>query len=276
MNMSNRQSIFWVCIFLFALAGCATLKDIIQEPAVSFKDVSPQNMSLSEGSFLFNFNVSNPNSFGLTLSKISYDLRINERNFIKDTLENGIKVPAEGSAVMSIPVTVRYADLFGSLKEALGSDSIAYALNGTVGIGPLSIPYKHQGNLDMPKLPSISLQDISIEKLSLDGAVLNVSLKLANPNDFNVNLKGLNYAVKLHGKEFAKGLVQNVTPITANSENLLNLNLDVNFKELGRSAMAIINGAGTDYELKGNFLINTPGQTDQRIPFLKSGQVPLR
>lgn len=274
--MFQRKHLFLICIFLFSLNACATLKEIIKEPEIAFKDVVPQDLSLTEGTFLFNFNVSNPNALGIKLSKISYNLRLNEKDFIKDSLEKGISIPAKGNAVMSVPITVRYTDLYSSLSEVLTTDAVNYALNGTVGVGPFSIPYKHQGELKLPKLPDISLKDISVEKLSLDGASLKVMLGLKNPNDFDINLNGINYAIKLQDKEFAKGLAQNLSPLTANGESLMNLDLKVSFKELGRSAMFIIKGAGAKYEIKGDLLVNTPGQNNKRVPFLKSGEVPLK
>jgi LEA14-like dessication related protein len=115
-----------------------------------------------------------------------------------------------------------------------------------------------------------------VGKLSLDGAAMKLKLKLKNPNDFDINFSGLNYAVKLQGKEFASGLAKNLTPLNANSENLMDLDLNVSFKELGRSALAILKGAGTQYEIKGDFLLNKPGQAESRIPFLKSGEIPLQ
>lgn len=274
--MSIYQRLFLICLTLFFLNACATLKKIIKEPTVSFKQVSAESLSLTEGKFRFDFNVSNPNSLGVSLSKITYDLRVNEKDLLKDTLPEGIKVPAKGAAVMSIPITLRYADLFNNLSEALNSDTLAYDLKGTMGIGPVSIPYQHKGQLDMPKLPEIALTDIAINKLSLDGAAVKMTLKLKNPNDFDVNLNGLNYAIKLQDKEFASGLAKNVSPLSANGENLLNLDLKISFKELGRSALSILKGAGTKYEIKGDFLVNKPDQGAIKIPFLKAGEIPLQ
>jgi LEA14-like dessication related protein len=262
-------------VSLVLLNACATLKQIVKEPTVTFKDVTPEQLSLTDGKFLFNFNVNNPNSLGVKLSKITYDLRVNEKDLIKDTLPEGIKVPAKGDAVMSIPVTVRYADLFNNLSDALKSDALAYDLKGTMGIGPFSIPYQHKGQLKMPKLPEISLTDVNVNKLSLNGAAIKMELKLKNPNDFDLNLSGLNYAVKLQDKEFVSGIAKNISPLSAKGETLLNLDLNISFKELGRSALAILKGAGTKYEIKGDFLVNKPDQNEVKIPFLKSGEIPL-
>jgi hypothetical protein len=67
-----------------------------------------------------------------------------------------------------------------------------------------------------------------------------------------------------------------MSPLSAKDVNLLDLDFKINFKELGQSAMAIINGDKTSYEIKGDLMISDPGQKEKRIPFLKSGVVPLR
>jgi LEA14-like dessication related protein len=144
--MSNRQRLVFILILILSLNGCATLKEMVQEPTVTFKEVVPQDLSLTEGTFRFNFNVSNPNPLGLTLSKVTYDLQLNQKEFLKNNLEEGIKVPAKGAAVMGIPVTVRYSDLFSSLSEALKSDSVAYNLKGTVGVGRSPFPTSNKGS----------------------------------------------------------------------------------------------------------------------------------
>ncbi len=273
--MPHRFQLFPICICLMVLSACATLKEIVKEPEVTFKNVTPQNLSLTEGTFLFNFDVSNPNALGLTLSEVTYDLDINGKNFLKDKLKNGISLPAQGRSTMTIPVTVRYTDLFSSISDALKSDSVAYRIKGDIGIGPLSVPYKHQGKLEMPKLPDVSIADFSVSKLSFDGAAVKMKLRLTNPNDFGIDLNGLDYALKLQGQEIAKGIAKSTTPLTAKGESLMDLDINLSFKELGRSGMAILKGTGTQYEIKGNFLLNPNGKDEKQIPFFQSGEIPL-
>ncbi len=275
MNMSRGFRLFLIFVYLLALSACATLKEIVKEPEVTFKNVTPQNISLTEGTFLFNFDVNNPNPLGLTLNEVTYNLDINGKDLLKDQLKDGVNLPAQGKATMTIPVTLRYTDVFNSLSDALKSDSVTYDINGNVGIGPLSVPYRHQGKLKMPKLPDVSLAAFSVSKLSLEGAAVKMKLKLINPNDFGINLHGLDYAIKLQGEEFAKGIAKNTAPLAAKGESLMDLDFNISFKELGRSGMALLKGTGAKYEIKGNFLLSPNGKNEKQIPFFQSGEIPL-
>lgn len=274
--MSYRRHYLMICICFLTLNACATLKEMVKEPTVTFRNVTAQDLSLTQGTFLFNFDVENPNALGLTLNDITYDLRLNQKDFIKNKLEKGVSLPAKGNAVMQIPVTVRYTDLFHSLSDALASDVVHYDLKGTVGIGPLTVAYRHEGKIDMPKRPDISLVKISVSKLSFSGAALTAKLKLKNPNDFDIDFSAVDYAIKLGGKELAQGLAKNSVPLTAKGESLMDLDIKVDFKEIGRSGMLLLKGGPTAYELSGNFLLNQPGQSEKRIPFSKTGDIPLK
>jgi LEA14-like dessication related protein len=275
-KMANPHKLKAVVLLALGLMACATIRQAIQEPTVSFRDLTPQRLSLVEGDFLFNFDVHNPNALGLKLSRMIYSLKVNQVEVAKSTRDTQLDLPAKGTALMSLPVSIRYWDLFQNATDFMAAKRIGYELSGSAKVGPFTIPYRKSGTLDLPLLPAISVDSIHIDSLSLSGAALSLTLRIKNPNGFDVKLRGLTYAFTLQGRELAQGSAQGSAPVAKKGETQLNLNLDLNFSELGRSVTAILKGESSPYQLSGEMLLDSSDGTPKRIPFQSTGRIPLR
>jgi LEA14-like dessication related protein len=265
--MTRRHPTIFLSLLALGLAACAMLNQAIKEPTISFLD-------LTRGDFLFNFEVHNPNPLGLKLSRMSWGLTINQKQVAKSSHEKDLHLPARGTAIMSLPVSVRYLELFKNAADFLAAKSIAYELLGSARVGPFTIPYRKSGTLDLPRLPSVSVESIHLGNLSLSSAALSLTLSIRNPNDFDVDLQGLNYAFKLQGRELAKGALKTTTQIAKKGETQLSLDLDLSFSELGRSVSAILQGQSAPYQISGEMLLNSSDGTGRRVPFQSSGRIP--
>lgn len=276
--MYKKSTVFILILTSMMIWGCATFKDfekLVQKPTVSFKGISFRNMSLFEGTPVFKFKITNPNPIGATIRRITYDFKVNDEPFIYDVLEKGITIKPGGSGVVEVPVTFNYLDLFESVTELIRSESVAYDLSGSIRVGLFDIPYQTKGNYKIPKLPKVSLKNVDISDLSFTKASLMFHLDVKNSNPFTVKLNGLDYGIKLGGKEFVKGRAQTVSSIGKNGTSTLKIPLDISFLKLGRSVYNLMTESSSGYELSGRMKFDMPKIGIKSIPFKKTGEVPF-
>ena len=262
-------------IMLLPLSSCASLEQIIKQPEVTFSHFNLTDASLLEGTAVFHFNVHNPNPIGIRASRITYDLKLNQKDFVAGQLNQGVSLAAGATSPMRIPIRLNYLDFFDSLNQLWQNKSADYALSGGFSVGPLTIPYKAKGSFDLPRLPKITLETLEITRLSLSGASLNCRLKMHNPNDFDVIFKQLDYHLKLGGTAFAQASARPQGPIGGNDRSVMNLGFDVSFAQLGRSAYQLLMGRKAQYTLDGGLVFDTPGGGQRSVPFSLSGLVPF-
>ncbi|MDM8514754.1 LEA type 2 family protein [Desulfobacterales bacterium HSG16] len=142
------------------------------------------------------------------MSKISYDLKINDKKFINGVTDKYLCIDAAGSNVLELPVTFNYLDLFETMMDFIKTDSVAYDLTGSIAAGPFVLPYQTDGKFNIPNLPKVSLDQVEISKLFLAGASsLVFNLQIDNANQFDVNIKAFDYGIKLGGSQLA---IQNI------------------------------------------------------------------
>jgi LEA14-like dessication related protein len=263
-------------LLLLVSNGCATLDKMVKKPTATFSGVKLTHADLMEGTAIFNFDVYNPNPIGIFASRITYELELNGKHFTKGELDQGVSLPAGTTSPMAIPVTLRYLDFFDSLTQLWRTQQTAYALRGGLTVGMFTVPFKAQGRFDLPRLPKISLESIRIERLSLLGASLDCSLKMDNPNNFNLPLKRLDYGLKLGDTTLVQASALPIGPIGGNGRSLMNLALDVSFSQLGPSAYQLLMGSSAAYALDGELVFDAPGGGEQAVPFNLSGQVPFK
>jgi len=270
----KRTAIIIGAVVLLTLGGCATIEQLIQKPEITFDSLGTRDMSLLDGTFLFRFNVSNPNPVGVHLGDILYDLDINGKRLVSSQLSKGLDLAASGTSPLEIPVTIDYLDFFNSLSQLVGADQLDYRLSGSAAVGPFRIPYSSAGKLDIPKLPDITVENIEIESFSLTGAKLKMTLELKNPNAFAMKMDGLEYAAQLGDVKLAEGKANMSTALGANGRSLMDLDLNLSFLELGRSARTLLSGSSAPCRLTGNILTKTPAGM-QKLPFQFDGNVPF-
>jgi LEA14-like dessication related protein len=123
--------------------------------------------------------------------------------------------------------------------------------------------------------PTVKLAGISLVEAGLVQQVYGVTLEVENPNGFTLPIKGVNYAVKVGGQEFATGLTPSGFSIPAKGSNQVQVEVRTNLLEsishLGR--MLSGNPKELDYELSGDIQIDMP--LVGPIPFNQAGTIPL-
>ena len=273
--MTIKNALWVIGISLFMTAGCAAIMPHLKAPSADFKDMRIQDMGLFDSTLVFTYEVRNPNPVGAYLSRLNYRLFLNDKEFAAGNLDKGISLPPSGSAPVEIPVSVNYQKALGSLSELAAKQTVPYRIDGAFGIMGMDVPFQTQGELNLPGLPKVALKQLDIENLSWRGADLKIVMEVANPNSFALDMAGLNYGVKLGGNRFAEGVYEKIPSVPANGASTIDIPLSVDFMKLGRSAYSLLKENASQYELDGEMIFNLPKMGEKRLPFHKTGQIPL-
>jgi LEA14-like dessication related protein len=109
--------------------------------------------------------------------------------------------------------------------------------------------------------PRISVQDVSLQNLSLQQGSALIRLSLTNPNQFPIPLRGVRYALNLNGRQVANGAQMQNRNINANETVAVDIPVQMNMTELFRVVPVVLQQGGAQYELQGEIslpLINVP------------------
>jgi LEA14-like dessication related protein len=69
--------------------------------------------------------------------------------------------------------------------------------------------------------PKVSVADIGVKSLGLFEQRFDLSLRLTNPNDFDLNIEGLDFELEVNDRPFAKGLASDKTVLPAASSTIM-------------------------------------------------------
>jgi LEA14-like dessication related protein len=127
------QAHIWAFIFLIAaaalLAGCSFL---FKDPEITVEKVTPVSFSLNELILNVTLSVSNPNSMGITLKTLTFDVyyqKGTEWVYLSHGEQSGITIKP-GENKVTIPVTIETTALAGSLLDLFTKGEITLQIRG--------------------------------------------------------------------------------------------------------------------------------------------------
>ncbi len=276
-----------IILFLLILSGCASVQEMakktLEKPKMSIASATVQKLSFKNITMLFNVKVENPNLFGLNLAGLTYDLKLNDTAFLQGEQNAGISIPANKSSIIQLPLTLNYANIYKTIRSLNYSDKTKYSLDLELAfnipvIGFRTFPLGHSGEFPLPKLPSLKIDSIKLEKLTVTKADLSLILKIKNPNVFAFAINKMDYNLDVGEKNWLNGLSEIKTNVSAKKESIVSIPISLNFFEIGRTAFKLLNSREQlNYQLKGGFKIAPALSLFQEIeiPFDETGKIPL-
>ena len=273
----KKNILIYLLIGLF-IGSCATMRQLVQEPSVSFDSMKLSDFSFENITARFTFNVNNPNAIGIKLSGYDYVLAVNEKQFLKGTQNLPVIIPAKAVGKVTVPVTIQFSELYKIYQSTKSADDFSYNIVGHVlvdaAISTLKIPFSTSGKLPSVKMPKISLKNIQVKKLSFSGIDLGVVVNINNPNILGFTLQEFDYNLTLAGKKVAAGQNKNAVIIPQKGVGTLNIPMKLNFSSLGSVITKAIRQGEIGYVLEGNAALKTDfGQG--RLPFNTKGITKL-
>lgn len=250
-----KKLIFAVLIFSF-LTGCNTLRDLanVQKPSVRYSSMSIEDFSFSDVTLLFDFEVTNPNSFGVSADQYQYEFFINGNEFVTGIQNEKFRIENNSTTVIQIPVSLTFSEVFETVSSAARQDSLAYRLSTEVqfdaaGLGRQRVPVSTEGELPIPRLPRIELSSFNVEELSLTGAEMVASLRIDNPNPFGISFAETFYNIEVNGKEWLNTTLERNINLNGSESNLIDIPIRLNSSQMGSVLMDMLRGE-TEFEYR--------------------------
>ncbi len=128
------------------------------------------------------------------------------------------------------------------------------------------------GALKRPEPPIVTVADIRMGESGLMEQRFLVTLRLQNPNDFALPLRGLRYDLKLNGQDFARGVSPAAVTVPPYGEQTLQVTVTSNLLSLFRQLKSLSGGGPLRYSLAGSIGV---ANRHLRLPFRHSGEISL-
>ena len=250
--------------FGLTLLSCAALKEGIKKPEVAMQQVKVTAITLGGMDVAFVLAIKNPNPLGITLEGLSYKLDIEEKPLLRGNTGQKLKLAANGSSTVTLPLTLAYKEMFDGASALLKQDKVRYALGGDIDFGLFKLPYETSGTLEIPSLPRVTIGKLGLKRVTLSGIDIEVGLEMKNENRFPLRLEGIDYDLKIANGTVARGRSLAPLSLGAGKQGRLALGMSLSYSELG----------GVISRIKGGGKI--PVVFDGRLQVPGLGTVPLR
>ena len=264
-------------IFTMTLSGCAELAkhaDTIK-PTAKLTGTRLADINFEQVDLIFDMAVENKNPITLDLAGLDYDLKIENQSLVSGVTAKAIKLKANSTSPVQLPVTLKFDDLKKLPGELWSKDKLAYDLQTTFNInlpviGNYAIPVSKQGEFPVPKAPAVKIKDVKIKSLSFKTAELVAQVEITNPNDFDLGLSNLNYQLNVDQQNWGQGKINQSSNIPKKAKGIIDIPVKLNLLSAGKSAYnALVNKTPVEYQLTGNVTL------DSGLELLKGYDLPL-
>lgn len=276
--MINKLRLLTLLVLTVSIVSCASIKEMIKEPDVKYDDMKITAISLKDIDLQFNFQINNPNSYGVTLTDFDYQLEINNASFLDGEQTAETQVPASGSGFFQVPVRVNYSTLYNTVRSLSGKDEAPYRIKGTARvktpIGPIGIPFSASGNFPLFQKPTVKLSNLKVEDLSMLSVTLLFDLEINNPNVLKLDISRFNHSFAIAGNQVVESVTSDPMTINKNSKSELSIPVKVNFGNLGSAFRDVLNGRTVNYQLRGDAMIDLPGGP-VTVPYDQAGTIDI-
>lgn len=135
-------TVLCICAGLAALllSGCSSVARAlnIENPKYSIRDVRPRvdialPLSASSIDIDFNVEVDNPNSVGLRLDRIDFDLFINDSRIMDSVSSQNVRIPANGRGDVRLSTRINYQSirtLWNEIVDVVRGERARYEIRG--------------------------------------------------------------------------------------------------------------------------------------------------
>lgn len=145
-----------LAVGLLSLAGCAALFQHMETPHVTLADLRLREATLFEQHFVLFLRIQNPNTFAIPVQGAQYTLDLGGEPFAQGLANQGVTIPAMGSAILeveAVSTTVALVKLLNRLGTPHGADSLAYRVHGVLHLaGHPRLPFAYQGEINLTAL----------------------------------------------------------------------------------------------------------------------------
>jgi LEA14-like dessication related protein len=271
----KKHLLFLALAFVFS--GCAQLQNLLQKsltkPTASVTGARVSGLSFMQIDLLFDVKVDNPNSVGVNLAGFDYGLKINDHSIFSGNKDDALKIEAQASSIIQIPLSLKYDDIYQSVKDLKSKKSSSYMFDGGVSfdlpvLGLTRIPISKSGEVPLISLPKVSVKNITMKTLSWSGAAMQLDIAVKGTGGMDLVLDNLNYGLNIGGQNWVDGKTSDKISIGSGGEKIISIPFKLNFIEMGRSLYDLVTGdSALEYKLLGDMTLSSDN------PLLKTAKI---
>jgi LEA14-like dessication related protein len=233
------------------LGGCASIQRLAAEaftpPRLHLDRARVAEVDLEGASVNLDFTLENPNDLTLRVARASWRLQVEGVEVSEGTLPGGLTLPARGAAPFTARVRLRWADLSRLAEPLRRQPEVAYRVDGAVGVetpvvGVVSLAFKHEGRVPVPRLPILRLAGVSADLRSLIDLDLGLTLEVENPNAFPLPGAELRFDLLVNGVQVVSGREATLAALPAGGQARIKLPVDISLLGAGRAAASLRGG----------------------------------
>ncbi len=120
-----------------------------------------------------------------------------------------------------------------------------------------------------PQPPEVELASVDAVSVVQDRARLRVTLGVRNPNAFALDVRSLDYSVRLADRDAATGTLVQPVSLAASATTPVSMDLDVDFRLVGRALELALREGSLRYDVRGDLVTGN----GTRLPFARAGNV---
>ena len=124
--------------------------------------------------------------------------------------------------------------------------------------------------------PRVSLSQIELKSLDLDGQIVLIGFDVTNPNPFPLPVRSLRYGVKLDGYRFASGETEARFTVPAQSDAGFQISVELDLLRTAPKLIHIVSSGAhreVPYSLEGEFAVDVP--LAPSVAFASGGTIRL-
>jgi len=125
-----------------------------------------------------------------------------------------------------------------------------------------------------PESPRVTLVGLKLISVELLEQRYQVSLRVKNPNAFELPVRGIDFRLDINGQTFADGVSNQSVDVPAYGENVIELEVSSNLLQVFRQFQLLqeSESPGFEYRISGSMATGVYGQ---KLPFDVSGELQL-
>ena len=119
--------------------------------------------------------------------------------------------------------------------------------------------------------PIVTLQDVKVTGVGLNGGSLDVVLNVENPNDFRLDATQLNYHVLVDTVPFANGTTTQRFTVEGKKSQQVHIPINFTYAGVGAAGRQLMNTGSVNYTVKGDVTVGSP-VGNLTVPFSQTGR----
>ena len=243
---------------LSLLSGCG----VLGKPSANIVDAKLADLSLEGVTLALKVDVKNPYPIAVPLTNVEYALSSKQESILTGAITNPGSIPARGSKTLEVPLKVKFADVLAAVEGLKLGAVVPYAVNMNFNLDvpggeKLSLPLTKEGELPIPSVPEVRVNEVRWDEVSLLNAKGMIKLDVTNTNEFDVGLSKFAYAMSVGGTEVVSGKLSDAASLSPGQTKTLEIPVKISPASLGLAVVNMLKSSKPSYEIVGDLGLKT-------------------